>query len=75
MVCVELVAADKEGALQRVIFLGSIHYDAVKRVYDARVTILNVFFFWFVILKTSLQWHQNLFQETKTKEKKIYIDI
>lgn len=45
MVCVELVAADKEGALQRVIFLGSIHYDAVKRVYDARVTILNVFLF------------------------------
>lgn len=37
MVCVELVAADKEGDLQSVIFLGSIHYDAVKRVYDARV--------------------------------------
>lgn len=37
MVCVELVANDKDGAVQGVIFLGSIRYDALKRVYDARV--------------------------------------
>lgn len=37
MVCVELVANDKDGAVQGVIFLGSIRYDALKKVYDARV--------------------------------------
>lgn len=39
MVCVELVANDKDGAVQGVIFLGSIRYDALKKVYDARVGI------------------------------------
>ncbi|GFT62636.1 uncharacterized protein KIAA0930 homolog [Nephila pilipes] len=53
MVCVELVAADKEGALQRVIFLGSIHYDAVKRVYDARASLSSKF-----AQKVSLGWYQ-----------------
>lgn len=38
MVCVELVASDRDGAIQGVIFLGSIRYDALKRVYDARVS-------------------------------------
>lgn len=38
MVCVELVAKDREGTLQGVIFLGSIRYEALKRVYDARVS-------------------------------------
>lgn len=37
MVCVELVANDKDGAVQGVIFLGSIRYDALKKVYDSRV--------------------------------------
>lgn len=37
MVCVELVASDREGTVQGVIFLGSIRYDALKKVYDARV--------------------------------------
>lgn len=37
MVCVELVASDKDGSVQGVIFLGSIRYDALKKVYDARV--------------------------------------
>jgi hypothetical protein len=37
MVCVELVASDRQGAVQGVIFLGSIRYDALKKVYDARV--------------------------------------
>lgn len=39
MVCVELVAADHSGERQAVIFLGSIRYDALKRVYDARVSV------------------------------------
>lgn len=38
MVCVELVAADRQGTIQGVIFLGSIRYDALKKVYDARVS-------------------------------------
>lgn len=38
MVCVELVASDRDGAIQGVIFLGSIRYDALKKVYDARVS-------------------------------------
>lgn len=37
MVCVELVAKDRHGGFQGVIFLGSIRYDALKRVYDTRV--------------------------------------
>lgn len=40
MVCVELVAADHAGTRQAVIFLGSIRYDALKRVYDARVCVI-----------------------------------
>ncbi|KAJ8945408.1 hypothetical protein NQ314_009246 [Rhamnusium bicolor] len=36
MVCVELLAADRAGTIQGVIFLGSIRYDALKKVYDAR---------------------------------------
>ncbi|EEB20417.1 conserved hypothetical protein [Pediculus humanus corporis] len=38
MVCVELVATDREGSTHGVIFLGSIRYDALKWVYDARVS-------------------------------------
>ncbi|XP_055390567.1 uncharacterized protein KIAA0930 homolog isoform X2 [Condylostylus longicornis] len=41
MVCVELVASDKDGAVQGVIFLGSIRYDALKKVYDARQSSLS----------------------------------
>ena len=37
MVCVELVAND--GSIRKVLFLGSIKYEALKRVYDARVRI------------------------------------
>ena len=36
MVCVELLAND--GKTQRVLFLGSIKYEALKKVYDKRVT-------------------------------------
>ncbi|CAL7936932.1 unnamed protein product [Xylocopa violacea] len=39
MVCVELVASDREGVIQGVIFLGSIRYDALKKVYDARSSL------------------------------------
>merc|ERR1719187_115894 len=39
MVCVELVAADHMGRRQAVLFLGSIRYDALKRVYDTRASL------------------------------------
>jgi len=42
MVCVELIAKDRHGKFQGVIFVGSIHYDALKRVYDTRVGATNV---------------------------------
>lgn len=41
MVCVELVANDRDGSVQGVIFLGSIRYDALKKVYDSRVCEKN----------------------------------
>ena len=42
LVTVELVASDRNGDLQGVIFLGSIKYDALKRVYDSRVRIFII---------------------------------
>lgn len=46
MVCVELLAKDRRGDAQGVIFLGSIQYQALKRVHDARVinSVINLFF-------------------------------
>ncbi|CAK1544783.1 unnamed protein product [Leptosia nina] len=41
MVCVELVARGRGEATQAVIFLGSIRYDALTRVYDARQSSLS----------------------------------
>lgn len=38
MVCVELVASDKGNTFQGVIFQGSIRYEALKKVYDNRVS-------------------------------------
>ena len=38
MICVELIAKDRHGKFQGVIFVGSINYDALKRVYDTRVS-------------------------------------
>lgn len=38
MVCVELVASDKTNTFQGVIFQGSIRYEALKKVYDNRVS-------------------------------------
>ncbi len=56
MVCVELVATNRRGVPQGVLFLGSIRYEALKKVYDSRVSqnfililrcyfISNYFFF------------------------------
>ncbi|XP_055506160.1 uncharacterized protein KIAA0930 homolog isoform X1 [Leucoraja erinacea] len=39
MVCVELVASDKNNTFQGVIFQGSIRYEALKKVYDNRVSV------------------------------------
>ncbi|DAA29019.1 TPA: hypothetical protein BOS_6223 [Bos taurus] len=39
MVCVELVASDKTNTFQGVIFQGSIRYEALKKVYDNRVSV------------------------------------
>lgn len=38
MVCVELVATNRRGVCQGVLFLGSIRYEALKNVYDSRVS-------------------------------------
>lgn len=38
MVCVELVASDKSNTFQGVIFQGSIRYEALRKVYDNRVS-------------------------------------
>ncbi|MEE6477605.1 hypothetical protein FKM82_011566 [Ascaphus truei] len=39
MVCVELLASDKTNTFQGVIFQGSIRYEALKKVYDNRVSV------------------------------------
>ncbi|KAG5267475.1 hypothetical protein AALO_G00222180 [Alosa alosa] len=39
MVCVELVASDKSNTFQGVIFQGSIRYEALRKVYDNRVSV------------------------------------
>lgn len=41
MVCVELVAND--GKKSRVLFLGSIKYESLKKVYDARVPLISIY--------------------------------
>jgi len=38
MIVVELIASDRDHGFQAVLFLGSIRYDALKGVYDARVS-------------------------------------
>uniref|UniRef100_A0A0K8SFU6 Uncharacterized protein n=1 Tax=Lygus hesperus TaxID=30085 RepID=A0A0K8SFU6_LYGHE len=39
LVCVELMASDRDGKMQGVLFSGSIRYDALKHVYDARASM------------------------------------
>lgn len=41
LICVELVATDHDGKFQGVIFLGSIKYEALKKVYDARASLTS----------------------------------
>uniref|UniRef100_T1JHT7 Uncharacterized protein n=1 Tax=Strigamia maritima TaxID=126957 RepID=T1JHT7_STRMM len=53
MVCVELVAGDKDGTIQGVIFQGSIRYEALKRVYDARTSLTSK-----MAQRMSLGWYQ-----------------
>ncbi|XP_006824125.1 uncharacterized protein KIAA0930 homolog [Saccoglossus kowalevskii] len=41
MVCVELVAQEKLGTFQGVIFLGSVRYEALRRVYEGRASMAS----------------------------------
>ena len=41
MVCVELVATNRQGTSQGVLVLGSIRYEALKKVYDSRVWFVD----------------------------------
>ncbi|XP_023213910.1 uncharacterized protein KIAA0930 homolog [Centruroides sculpturatus] len=50
IVCVELLATDREGTLQGVIFLGSIRYEALKRVYDARVSQVFIYICKYILI-------------------------
>lgn len=52
MVCVELVATNRRGVPQGVLFLGSIRYEALKKVYDSRVSQNLVLVLWYTILLT-----------------------
>ena len=38
LICVEVVAAEKQGHYRSVIFLGSVRYESLRRVYEARVS-------------------------------------
>nr|KAG5693298.1 hypothetical protein BaRGS_011619 [Batillaria attramentaria] len=40
-VAVELVASDKGGSFQAVLFLGSVKYEALKRTYDSRASMTS----------------------------------
>lgn len=53
MVCVELVAGDRQGTARTVIFQGSIHYEALKRVYEARTSLSSK-----VAQSMSMGWFQ-----------------
>jgi len=37
-ICVELIARDRNRNVEAVIFLGSIRYDILKKLYDSRVS-------------------------------------
>ncbi|XP_052801249.1 uncharacterized protein KIAA0930 homolog isoform X1 [Mya arenaria] len=51
LVTVELVASDRTGSFQGVIFLGSIRYDHLKKVYDARASVTTK-----MVQRMSLGW-------------------
>ena len=42
MVCVELIATNRRGTCQGVLFLGSIRYEALKNVYESRVSVSHL---------------------------------
>jgi hypothetical protein len=54
MVCVELVATNRRGVPQGVLFLGSIRYEALKKVYDSRVSQNLVLILRYTILFTKI---------------------
>jgi hypothetical protein len=54
MVCVELVATNRRGVPQGVLFLGSIRYEALKKVYDSRVSKNLVLILRYTILFTKI---------------------
>ncbi|XP_038053649.1 uncharacterized protein KIAA0930 homolog isoform X3 [Patiria miniata] len=41
LICVEVVAAEKEGQYRSVIFLGSVRYESLRRVYEARASMTS----------------------------------
>ncbi|ESO97627.1 hypothetical protein LOTGIDRAFT_181607, partial [Lottia gigantea] len=53
-VVVELVASDKDGDHQGVIFLGSVKYDALKKVYDGKLSLSSK-----MASRMTLGWLQN----------------
>jgi len=57
MVCVELVASDRDRGFQVVLFLGSIRYDALKRVYDSRVSDELFEYSWMVVVFSLMDEH------------------
>ncbi|XP_050444389.1 uncharacterized protein KIAA0930 homolog [Adelges cooleyi] len=58
MVCVELVASDRCGKMRNVIFIGSIRYEALKTVYNSRMSLTN---------KTAQQMIYGLFSGSSIK--------
>ena len=48
-VAVELTARDKTGSISSVIFLGSVRYEALKQVYDNRVSKCPLLHEWLLI--------------------------
>lgn len=43
-ICVELVARDRYRNCEAVIFLGSIRFDILKKLYDSRVNYFKIFY-------------------------------
>ncbi|XP_033645590.1 uncharacterized protein KIAA0930 homolog isoform X1 [Asterias rubens] len=41
LICVEVVAAEKQGHYRSVIFLGSVRYESLRRVYEARASVTS----------------------------------
>ncbi|XP_046580369.1 uncharacterized protein KIAA0930 homolog [Haliotis rubra] len=50
-IAVELLATDKDGSFQGLIFQGSVKYESLKRVYDARISLTSK-----MVQRMSLGW-------------------